>query len=172
MYVTIRDWIVAVTGYPVENVYREHQEGPRKSGGHATYKVITGRTTMHPIIEREDYGADDDVLKTFSHFGQLWVSVNIYALDGYDKLDDLALSNNDYEIRQILTNGAGLELIRMRGESQDLTGLKDTEHKQRYRATYEFNRFKTSTERNQKVLEVAVSGTVNGDDETAYYPPL
>ena len=170
MYQTIRDWIIAVTGYADMNVYREHQEGPRATGDYAIYKIISSRTAHWPIETREDFGSDDDVLRKFDYYRPFLVSIHVFALDGYDVLDNLANSNDDYRNRQILTNGAGIELVGLRGETQDLTGLGDTEHKQRYQATFEFRHFKRGTERNQKILEMQVSGEIGGQDDTAYYP--
>lgn len=170
MYQTLRDWIIAVTGYGINNVYRTDQEGPRADGDYATYKIISSNTAHWPIETREDFGSDDDVLRKFDYYRPFLVSINVFALDGYDVLDNLANSNDDYRNRQILTNGDGLELVGLRGETQDLTGLGDTEHKQRYQATFEFRHFKQGTERNQRILEMQVSGEIGGQDDTAYYP--
>lgn len=170
MYPTIRDWIIAVTGYGVNNVYRTDQEGPRADGDYATYKIISSITAHWPIETREDFGSDDDVLRKFDYHRPFLVSINVFALDGYDVLDNLANSNDDYRNRQILTNGAGIELVGYRNEAQDRTGLGDHKFRQRYQATFEFRHFKQGTERNQKVLEIRVSGEIGGHADTAYYP--
>lgn len=168
-YAALYNWIVEVTGYDSAHVIRANQEGPRPDDDYATFQITGATVGDHNQFNKVDIEGEvpptDDLYNVFSAPMTLSVDVNVYAIDGFEKLSQLRQSSDLLVVRNIF-KGIDATLIGIIGPIRDLSEIGDTEHRPRYMGEFSFRMFSTLSERNQKLKSFSIEGTAGGDTET------
>jgi hypothetical protein len=164
MHKALYDWLIAITGYSAENVFRANQNGPQPDlpTEYATYNVISLIPRDSAYWKKVDKGADDDVKNQFTVQAIMNVSVNVYAEDGFEKLFILSQSNNLLATRDIFS-AQSMTLIGKVSGSQDLTAIGDSDWRPRYQADFDFLVYTTVEEINQLIKAYQLTGEIQGD---------
>ena len=158
---TIHDWIVSVTGFDPDNVIRGFQTGPRPDDDYATYYILSVVDHDYSSYQKRDLGVDDNIEVLYSSPKELLVTVDIYALNGHALMSALGQSN-DLLATRLLFNAEQLVLLPGGGNASSLTGLGDTEWRDRYNGTFTIGAYGELTEENQKILSVYLEGDLGG----------
>lgn len=156
MYTVLHDWIVDVTGYSDQNVIRSNQSGMRPLGDYVTYYLLSENQSVYADWNKIDAGEDDDVFVDYDIYSQIIITIDVYALGGFDVLNQLAMSKNLLTTRNILRQ-ENMVLI-SKGDTRNLTALGDTGWLDRFNADFTFHRSVVMRERNQKILQYQLYG--------------
>jgi len=160
------NWLVLVTGFGPENIFRSEQNNPDRPNGTswATFKIIAGESPDYPMWEKSpnpDHPLEQvDILRV--NTGSTMVSINIYSENFADILKGLYLSRAERETR-ILFKDIGASLIDFSGV-RDLTLLSDTNWKKRGQADFTFNTFSERTETDYILDDSDLTGYVEPED--------
>ncbi len=163
LHTILHDWIVLISGYAPENVIRGRQSGPRPTGDYATYYLLSTSQNVFTSWKKTDLEVDDDISVNYYKPKDFYITVDVYAGNGYEILDNLEHSKELLAARSLLAAG-GLTLFN-RAADQDLTGLGDTTWRPRFNATFAFGAYNEISEVNQKILRYVLVGEL-GDLET------
>jgi hypothetical protein len=164
----IQAWLIAVSGYDDQHVIRANPEGPKPEGNHITYLLLTSPQSDFAEVKKTDLESDDDIQVDYTHAAKPAYSINVYAQDGEDIINDLWDSRYLLIPRKILRTG-GLVLAGRSGPGA-VPQPGDTTWLPQYAKTFEFRGYHVSSEVNQKILQWVLSGEFGDLDASITVP--
>lgn len=159
---TLRDWVLAVTGYSEDNVVLAFGGGPVPISAYATIGRLNPRsvgTSFFTNRERVDGNCETEWTQPVVAL----VPINIYADNGGAMLARLGMSLGHFEYRNIL-NGGGVTVCAASGV-RDLTSIGDVDVEPRFQRDFEVYYSQSLEETDPEVQIIAITGTVV-DDKT------
>jgi hypothetical protein len=165
---TIQQWLIEVSGYDDQHVIRANPKGPKPSGDHITYLLLTSPQSDFAEVKKTDLEVDDDIQVDYTHATKPAYSINVYAQNGEDILKDLWASRYTLTPRLIL-KGGGLALANKAGPGA-APQPGDTTWLPQYNATFEFRAFHVASEVNQKIKTFVIGGELGGIDISTTVP--
>ena len=164
----IQQWLIEVSGYDDQHVIRANPKGPKPAGDHITYLLLTSPQSDFAEVKKTDLHVDDDIQVDYTHAAKPAYSVNVYAQDGEDIINDLWASRYLLAPRLILKD-EGLVLAAKTGPGA-VPQPGDTAWLPQYNATFEFRAFRVSSEVNQKIKTFVIGGELGGIDISTTVP--
>lgn len=139
----LKDWVMQVSGLDGQHVILANQNGAQPVGDFATFDILTVVTHDYPDAKQTDLGGGN-LQFDYTVRNELFVSIESYSKDGLNLLQDLAISNHLFSVRQILA-AEKLALLRA-GDPRNLAAPSETEWKPRFQCDFVMNSYHTLTE--------------------------
>lgn len=158
----VLNWITSATGLDTwQSPISTDAEKP--AGEYSTFKILS--VAMSDFNALEVAGKDADyITKTSYNNAVILLSVNVFAINGYQALIDLNASGDYWESRYALAQD-GLTIGRL-GNPKNLTGLGDSNFVDRWQMDIEL-RVKVETKKDWDRLKVIqLSGKFLRSDES------
>ena len=158
----ILQWITATTGLDAYQApIRSEQDRP--SGDYCTFQIVTINVPDYDNVRAE--GKDSDfITKTSQSDAEVTISLNVWKPYGYQDLMRLNHSVDFWESRNLLSQGSAA--INRLGDPQDLTGLGDTNWRDRWQMDITFFiRFETEFDWN-RLKQWEIHGSFTRVDDT------
>jgi len=164
----VQAWIMEVTGYDDQHVFRSQQVGQRPEGDHATYLCIAGQDSdFAEWVRAETDPVSDNIDMSYVAPKMLVYSVNIFASNGEALLTSLWKSR--YLLAPRLLLRAENMVLRVKSNSNEVPTVGDTSWRRQYHADFTFGVFTVSSEEIEKLYTYRLQGiwTIQpGDDLT------
>jgi len=131
---TIFNWASDVTGL---QVYQAPITNPqdKPQGDYCTFQLINIVMSDYNQLNSQDKDADF-INKTTSNNALIFVSINVFGYQAYQKIVDLNASGTFWQYRKELADN-NIAINRL-GNPQNLTGVDDTNFVDRWQADIEF----------------------------------
>jgi hypothetical protein len=153
----VQQWIMSVTGYDNQHVFRSQQVGPRPAADHATYLNIAGQDADFSEIEKiETVPESDNYDVGYTAPKILVYSVNIFADDGEALLSKL------WKARYLLVPRLALRtegmVLRMKSDGNEVPTQGDTSWRRQFYADFSFGIYTVDREEIEKIYTYRLEG--------------
>jgi hypothetical protein len=153
----VQAWIMSVTGYDNQHVFRSEQVGRRPAEAHATYLNIAAQDAQYSEVKKvETSPVSDNVDVGYTAPSLLVYSVNIFAANGQTLLSSLWKSRYLLDSRLAL-RAEGMVLQSM-GDSNQVPLQGDTSWRRQFHADFSFSIFTVDSEEIEKINAYRLEG--------------
>lgn len=153
----VQQWIMEVTGYDDQHVFRSQQVGQRPDGDHATYLVIAGQDADFAEVKKEETDPPSDNYDvSYTAPKMLVYSINIFADNGEALLS--ALWKSRYLLVPRLALRAEGMVLRVKSDSNEVPTIGDTSWRRQYHADFTFGVYTIDNEEIEKLYTYRLYG--------------
>lgn len=158
---SLYNWMETVN--PLVSNLQAPFEGPRPASPYLTYQIIS--LVPERDLYKESLNATKDVVTRYGS-AAMRVSINAYAPNGYDLLNRLHQSKEDWDSRMaLLSDDEDLSLLGA-GNIQTLTALGDESWRSRFQADFNFLVTIKSDWTFYRIQQFTLTGQITNEDDT------
>jgi hypothetical protein len=153
----VQQWIMSVTGYDNQHVFRSQQVGPRPEADHATYLNMAAQDADFSEVKKvETVPESDNYDVSYTAPGLLVYSVNIFAANGRELLSSLWKSRY-LLVPRLALRSEGL-VLRSTGDSNEVPTPGDTSWRRQFHRDFSFGIYTVDSEEIEKIYTYRLEG--------------